>query len=175
MKSKAIITIALLAFVGVSIAFVVIRELGSESARQESASDAAPIVDANGSPPESADGLTFAGLDHAVIACYFHGGLRCKTCLAIERNAEDALRAAYPDAFARREVRWRTVNFDAPEHQHYKDEYDLYTSSLVLIDVHDGAPRDWKLLEKTWDLVWEDDAFDAYVRNELRPYLEHDA
>jgi hypothetical protein len=175
MKPKAIITIALLIFVVISVAFIVLRELRPASTAPAAGPDGSPLRDAGAASTIEPSGLTFSGLDHAVIACYFHGGMRCKTCLAIEKNAEDALRAAYPDAFASGKVQWRTVNFDDPEHVHYKEEYDLYTSSLVLIDVHDGAERDWKLLERTWDLVWEEEAFDAYVENEMRPYLEHDA
>jgi hypothetical protein len=175
MKPKLIITIALLIFVGVSVVCVVIRELRPTPDGSGAMPETTPIVDAGESSPAAPTGLSFAGIHHAVIACYFHRSVRCKTCLAIENNAEAALLAAYPDAFASGEVQWRTVNFDKPEDEHFIEEYDLYTSSLVLIDVHDGAPRDWKMLEKVWDLVWEREAFDAYVRDAVRPYLEHDA
>ncbi len=107
-----------------------------------------------------------------VVAIYFHGTLRCQTCLGIEERARyDVEMDLAPDLSAGR-LAWQTVNFDEPQNAHYFDKFDLEAPTLVLTLLVEGTLTQWVKLEKTWDLYEDTKAFDAYVLGEVGKYLE---
>ena len=61
---------------------------------------------------------------------------------------------------------------DEPWNQHFIQRYGLTTSSLVLADVLDGEDQDHALLHRTWDLVGDKQAFQAYVQGSIEMYLD---
>ncbi|MHC4550768.1 MAG: nitrophenyl compound nitroreductase subunit ArsF family protein [Planctomycetota bacterium] len=107
-----------------------------------------------------------------VMVYYFHGDRRCQTCNRIEAYAEEALRSAFPDAWASGALAWRTVNIDDAANEHFRERYGLFTSTLVLSRVVGGEERDWRDLDEVWHLVGDKTAFCAYVRRETRSMLE---
>jgi len=180
MNAKAVGTIMLLAFVAVSVGYLIVSEFKASSAADpatetpaapvvgEQPTEDAPAVEAVPEEPPAA-----AAPGHKVVAYYFHNTQRCKTCLKIERLAEEALREEFAPAFEAGELEWRAVNMEEPPNEHFVQDYQLVTSSLVLVDVHDGAERDWTNMEKVWEFVHDDEAaFKQYVAEQVREYLE---
>lgn len=194
MTGKTVLTFGLLAFVAISVVYLVVSESAkpTETAPQaqpvaQPATAAAPAEAAAPSMPR--EGL-LAELDtldetgdststmpaHRVVAYYFHNTQRCMTCNKIERLAEEALREQFAPALTDGTLVWRTVNMEMPPNEHFVEDYQLVTSSLVLVDFHDGEQRDWTTMEKVWQLVHDDEAaFKQYVAEQARAYLEHDA
>jgi hypothetical protein len=176
MQPKALITVLLLGFVAVSVGFLVYSEMNAAPPVAEPAEPVAlapvgaePVAQI--APPDVT--TQPAAASHEVIAYYFHNTQRCMTCLKIERLAEEALREAYPEAFADGLLVWKAVNMEDAPNQHYAIDYGLVTSSLVLVDRHAGEEREWTVLEQVWQLVHEDEsAFKAYVVDEARLFLE---
>lgn len=113
-----------------------------------------------------------AELDHKVMAYYFHGDMRCITCLAIEDQARAAIENAFPGQMEAGTIQWQPVNFDKPENRHFIEEYDLSMSSLILVHADNGEQKEWKILENVWELVDLIESFDRYVEEETRAYVD---
>lgn len=105
-------------------------------------------------------------------AYYFHGTIRCRTCLAIEAMAEQALRTGFRRELAAGELDWRPVNLDEAGNGHFRDDFGLEGSSLVLVRRDDGDGPRWKVLDEVWRLVDDRPAFLAYVRRETAAWLD---
>lgn len=176
MKSKSIVTVVLLVFVGVSVACLVIQEttptpvIEGELGQTAITNLETPISDdvkAQSAEPGEAKG-------HKLIAYYFHRTQRCYTCLTIERYAEEALKAAFPKSLNSGELEWRTVNLEEPANEHFVEDFQLAASSLVLVDTQDGKQKEWRNLERVWELVGDELEFKAYVEAQAMPFLDED-
>lgn len=181
MKAKTIMTRLLLVFVAVCAAYFVIGEsripcctlstsstAASGSAATAGQPAAQPATTASDAPPESEAAVPA----HKVIAYYFHGTQRCKTCRAIERLAQETVTAQFADDLASGALEWHSINVDDPAHEHFVTDYSLVTSSLVLVDVRDGDAPVWVNLDRVWQLVHDEPAFKGYLVTELLAYLE---
>ena len=65
------------------------------------------------------------------------------------------------------------IDFDERPNEHFKQDFDLVATSLVLVEVHGGRPARWKMLPDVWSLVGDKAEFVHYVQGELRRFLEH--
>jgi len=108
---------------------------------------------------------------NGVVAYYFHRTLRCMTCLAIEKNAKEAIEIAYLDALNDGRLAWLPVDYEAPANWHFAKDYALETSTLVLVEMRGGKPARWKALPKTWELIGDPGGFQEYVWAEVKEYL----
>ncbi len=106
-----------------------------------------------------------------VIAYYFHADIRCITCLVIEEQARDAIAEAFPMQLESGELEWLPVNFEQAENVHFEEDYELSTSSLVLVRFEGGKQKNWKTLERVWELVDFIDEFEQYVNTETRDFM----
>lgn len=165
MKPKTLITIALLAFVAVSLGYLIVSESTSSPAQPTGAATAEEATAPSSVPSTSEP-------SHKVLAYYFHNTKRCKTCLKIERLAKEALDEWCADAMSNGELEWQAVNMEEPPNEHFVEDYQLVASSLVLVDIRNGEQHDWINMEKVWDLVNDEPAFKDYVARQAVLYLE---
>jgi thioredoxin 1 len=110
-----------------------------------------------------------------VLAYYFHGTLRCDSCLAIEAQARDVISSSFAEAMSSGALEWRAVDYDLDENRHYAEDFDLAHSSLVLIRVDGEMVLRWEVLEGVWDHLEDAASFASYVRNETSAFLEEGA
>jgi hypothetical protein len=150
MTSKNVVTIALLLFVAASIVVLAVKSL------RENPRTADP-------EPTLADG---------VIAYYFHGKIRCPTCRRIETYAHEAVRAGFAKQLAGGRLRWQVVDYELPENRHFATDYELAAPTVVLVETSGGGRKQWKNLDRVWELVGDKEAFVEYVRRETRAWLE---
>ncbi|MCL4786829.1 MAG: hypothetical protein KJ070_08555 [Verrucomicrobia bacterium] len=106
-----------------------------------------------------------------VIAYYFHGTVRCETCLLIEKLAKSVVEQEFAAELAADRLVFTSVNYELPEHAHFLTDYKLPCPSLVLVKQRDGKEEDWKLLADTWQLVHEPITLKAYLESEVRHFL----
>jgi hypothetical protein len=165
MSLKRIATFALLLFVGVSAGYLVVTE-----ARRGSATDVS--VGEQTSEMESSSGD--AVRDHQVIAYYFHGTRRCKTCRTIEAYTFEALESEFSEALSEGYLVWRPVNIDKPENEHFVQDYNLTTRTVILVGLKDGVPSYWTSLPRVWVLVRDRQEFFSYIQTETQRFLERD-
>ena len=107
-----------------------------------------------------------------VVAYYFHGDFRCRTCLAIESQAHETITADFADELASGRLTWRALNIEQPGNEHFVEDFKLVTRSLVLVAYRDGAVARWKNLDKVWQLVRDEELFSQYVRESTRAFLD---
>lgn len=177
MKAKSVVTVVLLAFVGVSVAYLVIQESPSKPAvRSESGEKEIARLDSE-TPgnPELASSEPGRQTGHKLVAYYFHRTQRCRTCLTIEAYAEEALKDAFPKALKTGELEWRVVNVEEPANEHFVMDYQLTASALVLVDTQNGQQKEWRELERVWELVSDELKFKAYVEAEAMTFLQEDS
>jgi len=152
MKIKTIVTVVLLLFVAVSVGYLVVRETGGS-----------PVQD----PAQHMD------KENKIIAFYFHGNVRCVTCRKIEAFAKEAIETGFADEIKDGRLEWRAVNVEDPVHEHYIEDFQLSTRSVVLERITGGENLELKRLDSVWKLVHGDkEIFLAYIQDETREFFE---
>ncbi|MFZ1683964.1 MAG: nitrophenyl compound nitroreductase subunit ArsF family protein [Candidatus Zixiibacteriota bacterium] len=109
---------------------------------------------------------------HQVVAYYFHGNVRCASCLKIEAYTREAIDSAFAAELKDNRLVWRVINTDSTCNEHYLSDYKLFTKSVVLSDLHNGKETRWQNLEKVWELLNDQALFHAYICDELTPYMD---
>ena len=69
-------------------------------------------------------------------------------------------------------IQWRTADLDTPEHAHFVDEFGLYTKSVVLVRLEGGKQIRFDSLSRIWELVYDKEAYIAYIREEVQGFLD---
>jgi hypothetical protein len=117
----------------------------------------------------------FAGEDKSsgkVIAYYFHGAMRCPTCHKLEQYSKEAIETNFNDALASGKLEFKVVNVEDKGNEHYGNDYQLYTKSLILSLVKDGKEAKWKNLDKIWEYVSNKQRFIDYVKSGVADLLK---
>ena len=130
----------------------------------------APAEEERVAGPEAEPAEAAAG-DRQVVVYYFHGERRCKTCRTIEAFAEEVVQGRFAKQLDSGALAWRTVNYDEAENEHFIEEFELVSSSLVLVEMQDGKQVRFEVLKEAWSLVRDQAAFDQYVLEAVRDYL----
>jgi len=175
MKPKTVVTVLLLAFVAFSVVALIVSE--TRSRRGSTETDAGPVPEsgvvadgAEAAPSDASPEET--GVDRKIIAYYFHGDARCRTCRKIEAYTSEAIASGFAAELASGKLEWRIVNVDKPDHEHFVKDYDLTTRSVVLADAAKGGGSKWRNLVRIWDLVGDKDAFQEYIARETAAALK---
>jgi len=155
-RLRAAVTAALLGFVVVSVGYLVWD------------------VTRGPEPPPEATASRPAGPSrgHTLLVYYFHGNTRCWTCRTIEAFTKEAVETAFGPELESGEVEMRVVNVEAPGNEHFVDDYQLATRSVVLVDVVGGEERRWQRLDDVWRLVNDKASFMEYVVDNARDFRE---
>ena len=171
MKAKTIITVALLAFVVASVVYLVIKESGGISSlpARPDTNEQTTTTEQEPQIPGASEKKT---TNRKVVAYYFHGNMRCATCRSIEAYAKEAIQAGFPKALKDGRLEFRVVNVDEPDNEHFVQDYQLVTRSVVIAEFQGGKQKQWKNLEQVWQLVRDKQAFLTYIQDETRNYLE---
>lgn len=156
---KRITAGALLVFAAGSLAYVI-----AGGPAGESGSGAGPAVASEGvadpaSPPE-------------LIVYYMDMGKDCTTCLYLETYTRETLEQHFADALASGRIDWRRRDLDDPANAHYIRDFRLYTKSVVLVRQVNGEPVRHESLSRIWELVYDKEAFQAYIRREVTRFLD---
>ncbi|HEO72548.1 MAG TPA: hypothetical protein ENN80_14920 [Candidatus Hydrogenedentes bacterium] len=109
-----------------------------------------------------------------VVVYYFHGTVRCQTCLDIEQYTRETVFESYFADLMEGTMEWRAVNYEVPENRRYSSDYKLSMPSLVLVREMGGFPADHKVLHETWNLVGDYSGFAEYVRIQLQTFMREE-
>lgn len=111
-------------------------------------------------------------LENRVVAYYFHGNFRCPTCRKLEQYSQEAIQQNFGSELALGTVVFEAINVDESKNQHFINDYQLYTKSLVLSLVKNGKEVKNKNLTMIWQLVGNKNEFLDYVKFELEDFLK---
>lgn len=106
-----------------------------------------------------------------VVVYYFHGNTRCITCRKIESFAKSAVESGFASELKTGQIEFRVVNVEEPDNEHFVQDYQLVTRSVVLSRVQNGTQQGWKNLDQVWTLVRDPEAFQRYVVDETKQLL----
>lgn len=106
-----------------------------------------------------------------VIVYYFHRTTRCDACLAIEAYTEETIQRDFLDVLEEDRLEWLPVNIEEPGNEHFEDDFQLVTQSVVLVELTDGEMTRWKNLEQVWDLLDDEVVFQEYIAQEVWEFL----
>ena len=155
MSGKKLLTGFLLLFVVASVGFLLVKE--SRRGSQAAARPSVPAVAASGP---------------GVVAYYFHGRVRCASCVKIGNLSGKAIRDRFPEELRTGVLAFRQVNIDEPENRHFIDDFRLSSQALVVVEYRDGRPVRWVNLEKVWTLLDSEKEFLPYVQEGVSSYLK---
>lgn len=192
MNARTIVTSVLLAFIAVSIIYVLTSENSTDttpasdkvvaeetkSKKCEGCSDTTQCEEKVDGEKTSSQHITTKDNVQAadekktkVIAYYFHGEVRCTTCTTIETFAKEAFNKSYKKDLATGALEFVEINIDDSKNEHYIEEYELASSSLVIAKFENGKRTTWKNLEKVWQLVHDKTEFIDYTTQETDKIL----
>ncbi|MCX6902971.1 MAG: nitrophenyl compound nitroreductase subunit ArsF family protein [Verrucomicrobia bacterium] len=114
-----------------------------------------------------APAATANATNEQVIAYYFHGTMRCETCLKIEKQARETIERQFQKEIYEKRLVFKPVNYDKPENAHFLKDYKLPCPSLVVVRQKGGKDEKWKLLGETWDLIANPFKLNEYVEREV--------
>lgn len=63
---------------------------------------------------------------------YFHGKQRCATCVAIEKNAKEAVEKEFAEELKNGSVVFKSIDISIPENEKIADKYEVTWSSLFV-------------------------------------------
>ena len=107
-----------------------------------------------------------------VIAYYFHGTMRCPTCHKLEQYSKETIETNFKNALASGKLEFKAINIEDRGNEHYGNDYQLYTKSLILSLVKDGKQTKWINLDKIWEYVGNKQRFVEYVKSGVADLLK---
>jgi hypothetical protein len=146
MTRKTLLTSGLLLFVAVSLALAVADVVGWRSN---------PALQV----PTAGVSTTSDQPDAEWTAYFFHATHRCPTCRKIEEYAHEAL---LPEIEQGRLV-WQVADYTTPENRTLVKQFEVMTSSVVLVHRQADQIDRWKNLEEVWDHTHDRSQFHTFI------------
>ncbi len=107
-----------------------------------------------------------------VIVYYFHGKARCRTCLGIQASIEKTIQDRFGAETASSALSFQEVNIDDPANQHFIQEFNLSSSSMVVTVNKGKAMTKWENCDKVWQYAHDETALAEYAEKQIRTYLD---
>ncbi len=127
-------------------------------------------------PPHDSTGATEADSNDShesdrIVVYYLHMNRRCMTCEKLEAYSQEAISTGFAEQLKDSIIIWRIENFEQEGNEHFVEDYQLYSQSLILSRQHDGREVQWKNLDKIWKLVGNKEQFITYVQSEVTKFI----
>ena len=106
------------------------------------------------------------------VVYYFHGNMRCYSCRKIEDYTIEAIQSGFAEALKNGALELKVVNVEESGNDHYVQDFQLYTRSVVVEKSSGDKRQEWKNLDKVWRLTRDKVAFINYVQQETRAMME---
>jgi len=106
-----------------------------------------------------------------IVAYYFHGDRRCRTCLGIQETIERTIAERFPAETASGRLEYREVNFEQEQNKHFVQEFQLSFGTMIVAKVDDDKILEWENCGKVWDFGHEPPLLVDYVAERINAYL----
>lgn len=154
MKTKTLLSVVLLGFVGVSVVLA-LRKVAPETSTSDQQATAASETGIAATPVS----LNAKLAESQFSAVYFHAPHRCPTCRKIESFSHEALTPEIETGT----LAWQIADYTADDNASLVDQFKVFTSTVVLVEVHDGKVVRWKNLEEVWNHTSDQADFTAFI------------
>ena len=98
---------------------------------------------------------------------YFHGNARCTSCKLIEKYTKAAIEQGYQAPLKQGLVDLQMVNLESKGNDHYIEDFQLITRSVVLAVEQDGKVINYRRLDAVWQLFTDEQKFTNYIYREI--------
>jgi|WetSurMetagenome_2_1015567.scaffolds.fasta_scaffold459464_1 hypothetical protein len=102
--------------------------------------------------------------DEKYIAYYFHPTARCESCINLENYIKELIETKYTD----KGFSFKEVNIDLKENEHFRNDYDLKFSSVILVNTNSNK---WKNLYLIWSYTDDKEKFLNYAESEINNFI----
>ena len=104
---------------------------------------------------------------------YFHGKQRCATCMAIEKNAKEAVEAQFAQELKNGTVVFKSIDISKDENEKIAAKYEVTWSSLIISRWKDGKESHENMTEFAFaNARTAPDAFKSGVADKIRTLLK---
>jgi len=110
--------------------------------------------------------------NNKIIIYYFYQTQRCPSCKKIEEYTAAAVTTKFADQLEAGTFEWKPINVDLEGNEHYMDDYELFTKSVIVSKVSDAKEVKWENLPKIWELLNDKDEFIGYLETEIKKFAE---
>jgi hypothetical protein len=119
-----------------------------------------------------ADSTPADTLQSKIVAYYIHQTKRCPSCRKIEAYTDEAITSHFADQLESGDLEWQLINIDIEGNEHYMDDYQLFTKSVILSRVENGKEVEYKNLKKIWELLNNKEKFIDYIESEITTFMK---
>ncbi len=116
------------------------------------------------------DGKAAAAPDK-VVAYYFHGERRCKTCLGIQAAIQQTIQERFADETTKGTLVFQELNTDQDDNKHFVQEFQLSFGTLIVAAKAGEKTVKWENCEKVWEYGHNPPALMEYTEKQIRHYL----
>jgi hypothetical protein len=90
----------------------------------------------------------------------------------MEKYSKEAIEENFKDMLSSGKLEFKAVNVEKRGNEHFVQDYQLYSKSLILSLVKDGKEVKSKNLTKIWEYVGNKQRFLDYVSEEVKNFLK---
>lgn len=106
-----------------------------------------------------------------ILVRYFSSDVRCATCVRIERLTRETVERNFAPEIASGRIVLQTVNLDGPGNEHFVQDYQLISKTVIVSDRAQGQEVGWENLQEVWSKQKDERAFEAYMVDAVRRHL----
>lgn len=100
---------------------------------------------------------------------YFHPTARCESCINIENFTKELVTAKYTTPLA---MKYIALNIEDPENEHFRKDFNLKFSSVVIVKSKKGETEKYKNLDSIWTYSENKFNFFNYADREIQSFLK---
>lgn len=109
--------------------------------------------------------------DNQVVVYYFHRKFDCQSCEVLEATLRPTLETAYADHFGTGRLAMCVINLDDPDNRHYLDQFEIFSSSVIIVKKKSGVISRYKNLDSIWDFYDNGEAISNLLQKEVSGFL----
>jgi hypothetical protein len=100
---------------------------------------------------------------------YFHPTARCESCINIENFTKELIEAKYKSNPL---IKFEALNIEDTQNEHYRKDYNLKFSSVLISKTKDGKEEKYKNLDSIWSYSDNKDGFTKYMDYEIKEFIK---
>jgi hypothetical protein len=100
---------------------------------------------------------------------YFHPTARCESCINIENFTKELIETKYNKEL---KIKFIALNIEDTQNEHFRKDYDLKFSSVVLTKQKDNKEEKFKNLDSIWTYSSDKEGFFKYMDSEIKEFIK---